>query len=149
MDSDKISTQVGRLEVVETGRRRRWSEDEKLKIVLESSSAAPDRGDGAAIWHFALIAAAMATVRTSPVVQVFGRRQRRDARHAELAGVQKAPRHEVAGSLAPAGQRALWGFDPGAELGGERHAGRLGPAGERAGDAASVRRASERGLGVR
>ena len=26
----------GRLEVVETGRRRRWSEDEKLKIVLES-----------------------------------------------------------------------------------------------------------------
>ncbi len=26
----------GRLEVIETGRRRRWSEDEKLKIVLES-----------------------------------------------------------------------------------------------------------------
>jgi transposase len=36
MDSDKGSAQVGRLEVVETGRRRRWSEDEKLKIVLES-----------------------------------------------------------------------------------------------------------------
>jgi transposase len=39
MDSDKGSAQVGRLEVVETGRRRRWSEDEKLKIVLESLRA--------------------------------------------------------------------------------------------------------------
>ncbi len=36
MDSHKRSAQVERLEVVETGRRRRWSEDEKLKIVLES-----------------------------------------------------------------------------------------------------------------
>src|SRR5215831_3141426 len=39
MDSDKRSAQVERLEVVETGRRRRWSEDEKLKIVLESLRA--------------------------------------------------------------------------------------------------------------
>jgi transposase len=39
MDSDRRSAQVGRLEVVETGRRRRWSEDEKLKIVLESLEA--------------------------------------------------------------------------------------------------------------
>ena len=39
MDSDRHSAQVGRLEVVETGRRRRWSEDEKLKIVLESLQA--------------------------------------------------------------------------------------------------------------
>ena len=36
MDSHKRSAQVERLEVVATGRRRRWSEDEKLKIVLES-----------------------------------------------------------------------------------------------------------------
>ncbi len=36
MDRDKDRAQVGRLEVVETGRRRRWSEDEKLRIVLES-----------------------------------------------------------------------------------------------------------------
>jgi transposase len=36
MDSDKRSAQVERLEVVDTGRRRRCSEDEKLKIVLES-----------------------------------------------------------------------------------------------------------------
>ena len=39
MDSHKHSTQLERLEVVETGRRRRWSEDEKLKIVLESLRA--------------------------------------------------------------------------------------------------------------
>src|SRR5882724_2007042 len=36
MDSDRRSAQVERLEVVDTGRRRRWSEDEKLKIVVES-----------------------------------------------------------------------------------------------------------------
>ena len=36
MDSDKCSAQVERFEVVETGRRRRWTDDEKLKIVLES-----------------------------------------------------------------------------------------------------------------
>ena len=36
MDSNKSSTQVERLGVVETGRRRRWTDDEKLKIVLES-----------------------------------------------------------------------------------------------------------------
>jgi transposase len=39
MDSDKRSAQVERLEVVATGRRRRWSEDEKLKIVVESLQA--------------------------------------------------------------------------------------------------------------
>lgn len=36
MDSNKRSAQVERFEVVETGRRRRWTDDEKLKIVLES-----------------------------------------------------------------------------------------------------------------
>jgi transposase len=36
MDSDKRSAQVERLQVVDTGRRRRWSEEEKLKIVVES-----------------------------------------------------------------------------------------------------------------
>ena len=36
MDVHKYSTQTERLEVVETGRRRRWSDDEKLRIVLES-----------------------------------------------------------------------------------------------------------------
>ena len=38
---------------------------------------------------------------TSAHVLVFGRRQRQDAPQAQLAGVQKAPRHEVAGSVAP------------------------------------------------
>ena len=36
MDSNKYSTEVERLGVVETGRRRRWTDDEKLRIVLES-----------------------------------------------------------------------------------------------------------------
>src|SRR5665213_4536502 len=36
MDVNKYSTQIERLEVVETGRRRRWSDDEKVRIVLES-----------------------------------------------------------------------------------------------------------------
>jgi transposase len=37
MDSHTYSARrFQRLEVVETGRRRRWSEDEKLRIVLES-----------------------------------------------------------------------------------------------------------------
>jgi transposase len=39
MDSHKRSTQLERLELVETGRRRRWSDDEKLRIVTESFEA--------------------------------------------------------------------------------------------------------------
>jgi transposase len=39
MDSHTHGAQVERLEVVETGRRRRWSEEEKLRIVLESLQA--------------------------------------------------------------------------------------------------------------
>jgi transposase len=39
MDTDKRSAQVKRLEVVESVQRRCWSEDEKLKIVLESLHA--------------------------------------------------------------------------------------------------------------
>ena len=39
MDSHTHSAEADRLDVVETGRRRRWSEDEKLKIVLESLRA--------------------------------------------------------------------------------------------------------------
>lgn len=36
MDGDTHSAHVARLEVVDSGRRRRWSDEEKLKIVLES-----------------------------------------------------------------------------------------------------------------
>ncbi len=50
MDSDKRSAQVERLEVVETGRRRRWSEDEKLKIVLESLQAPRGAGGHPYCW---------------------------------------------------------------------------------------------------
>ena len=39
MDSHMRTAQVERLEVVETGRRRRWSDAVKLKIVLESFEA--------------------------------------------------------------------------------------------------------------
>jgi transposase len=39
MDRHTHSAQVERLEVVDTGRRRRWTEGEKLKIVLESLQA--------------------------------------------------------------------------------------------------------------
>src|SRR6201993_1535280 len=60
-------------------------------------------------------------------VQVFGRRQQRGSRHAQLTGVQKAPRHEVAGSWAPAGQRALWGFDVTAGGDGGRNTARKRP----------------------
>jgi transposase len=38
MASHTHYTQVDRLEVVETGRRRRWSEEEKLRIIAESLS---------------------------------------------------------------------------------------------------------------
>lgn len=59
-----------------------------------------------------------------------------DTADAQLTGVQKAPRHEVAGSWAPVVQRALWGFDGGADLDvgcdadrtrqGDLHAGAIG-----------------------
>ena len=44
------------LEVVETGRRRRWTEDEKLRIVAESLSAALVRPLYEALRHHVLSA---------------------------------------------------------------------------------------------
>ena len=68
-------------------------------------------------------------------VQVFGRRDYGLTTDA-AAGGRKAPRHEVAGSWAPVVQRALWGFDGGADLDvgcdadrtrqGDLHAGAIG-----------------------
>jgi transposase len=49
MDSHKVRL-VSRLEVVDSGRRRRWSEDEKLRIVAESY-AGPRRVDSTARRH--------------------------------------------------------------------------------------------------
>ena len=57
----------------------------------------------------------------SLVVQVFGRRNDGLSTHSEGGG-RKAPRHEVAGSWAPAKQRALCGFNVGAALDGKRDA---------------------------
>ena len=49
----------------------------------------------------------------------------RDAPHAQLTSVQKAPRHEVAGSWALGGQRVLWRFDVDADLDDRRDVGRI------------------------
>jgi transposase len=56
MDVHTHSRRVERLEIVETGRRRRWSEDEKLKIVIESFQsprqvAATARRHGISRWQ--------------------------------------------------------------------------------------------------
>jgi hypothetical protein len=53
---------------------------------------------------------------------------KKEAAQAQLTGVQKAPRHEVAGSRAPTVQRVLWGFDAGADPDDRRGAGRILPA---------------------
>jgi hypothetical protein len=53
---------------------------------------------------------------------------KKGAPRAQLTGVQKAPRHEVAGSWARAVQRVLWGFDAGADLNDRRGAGGNRPA---------------------
>ena len=57
---------------------------------------------------------------------------------AVAAGVQKAPRHEVAGSLALAVLRALWGFDSGARLEGGCNTDRMRPADRPTGEIGSV-----------
>jgi hypothetical protein len=54
------------------------------------------------------------------------------------AGVQKAPRHEVAGSLALMVQRALWGFDSGAGLEGGCNTDMMRPADQRIGEIESL-----------
>jgi len=56
MDVHKHSLKVARLEVIDTGRRRRWSEGEKLKVVLESFQsprqvAATARRHGISRWQ--------------------------------------------------------------------------------------------------
>jgi hypothetical protein len=54
------------------------------------------------------------------------------------AGVQKAPRHEVAGGLALAVLRALWGFDSGAGLEDGCNTDRMRPADQPTGEIGSV-----------
>jgi hypothetical protein len=63
MDSHKRSTQLERLEVVETGRRRHWSNDEKLRIVMESFGAPRAISvDGETPWHIPFVADDVAAV---------------------------------------------------------------------------------------
>jgi transposase-like protein len=61
MDSNMRSAQIRRLEIAETGRRRRWSDDEKLKIVLESMQ----RPRRAAVRHLALAVVELAAIALS------------------------------------------------------------------------------------
>jgi hypothetical protein len=65
MDSHSRSAQIGRLEVVEPGRRRRWSEDEMVKMsrsCLGVCSRLPGLGHTTAIRDFTIAAAAMSAI---------------------------------------------------------------------------------------
>lgn len=62
MDSGKCSAQVERFEVDEIGRRRRWTDHEKLKIVLENLQIRRQRG----IRHLALAAAELPAIIVGP-----------------------------------------------------------------------------------
>src|SRR5215813_9438574 len=73
----------------------------------------------------------------------------KEAPHAQLTGVQKAPRHEVAGGWAPAGQRALWGFNAGAELDDGWGADRIRPACLQVREVGGVQEAFRRVFGAR
>jgi len=79
-----------------------------------------------------------AAVHESLVVQVFGRRHDDPFPRGVAAGVQKAPRHEVAGSWAPAVLRGLWGFDGGAGFEGGCNTDRMRPADQPTGEIGSV-----------
>ena len=61
MDSHKRSSQLERLEVVEAGRRRRWSDDKKLRIVTESFEPPRDFVDSETRWHITFVADDMAS----------------------------------------------------------------------------------------
>ena len=73
----------------------------------------------------------------------------KEAPQAQLTGVQKAPRHEVAGGWAPAEQRALWGFDAGAELDDGWDADRIRPACLDVREVSGVQEAFRRVFGAR
>src|SRR3974390_2959769 len=66
---------------------------------------------------------------------------------AQRAGVQKAPRHEVAGSWAAAGRRALWRIDVGAEFDSGRDTGATRAACLQAGAGERVGKASRPAFG--
>jgi len=74
----------------------------------------------------------------SGAVQVFGRRHDEAFHTLWRPASKKAPRHEVAGSLALGVRRALWGFDGGAELEGGYNTDRMRPADQPSGEIGSV-----------
>ena len=70
-----------RLEVVETGRRRRWTEDEKLRIVAESlSGCASGFVDGATVRHLAIAADDVASAVPGTAFPWWGSRDRGSCR---------------------------------------------------------------------
>ncbi len=78
MDIHNDSHLVRRLEIVETGRRRRWSEAEKLRIVEESFSGSRQ-------------ASATARRHNIPVTQLFAwRKAYRDGQLGEVSGLVPA-----------------------------------------------------------
>jgi hypothetical protein len=76
--------------------------DRSRKILAfgAATAGAPARRVGGYYAHSSLLKMGAERTLTTASVLVFVRRQRRDPPHAQLAGVQKAPRHEVAGSWA-------------------------------------------------
>ena len=85
----------------------------------------------------------------SPLMCGFLDAGKKEAAQAQLTGVQKAPRHEVAGGWAPAEQRALWGFNAGAELDDGWDADRIRPACLLVREVSGVQEAFRRGFGAR
>jgi len=74
---------------------------------------------------------------------------KKEAPQAQLTGVQKAPRHEVAGGWAPAEPRALWGFNAGAGLDDGRDADRIRAACLHVREVSGVQEAFRRVFGAR
>ena len=80
------------------------------------------------------------------LVQVFGCRRHQPCPHARAAGVQKAPRHEVAGSRAVAGRRAAMGISGLRRIRWRCGVGATRPACLRAAGRGRVEEASRRGV---
>src|SRR5215831_16189165 len=85
----------------------------------------------------------------SPEMRWFLDAGNKEAPQAQLTGVQKAPRHEVAGGWVPAEPRALWGFNAGARLNDGRDADRIRPACLHVREVSGVQEAFRRVFGAR
>jgi hypothetical protein len=81
-------------------------------------------------------------------VQVFGRRHDEGYPRAAAAGVRKAPRHEVAGSMAPGSAASAWGSYVVGDLDGGRGASARRCACAHAGEPGRVQWTSRRAYGI-